>query len=247
MPRKKKSNGNQGKATTLVFPTHAEIEETLMRRIGFWEHPDRKGPYPLPVLDFLINAIGCEIETGEGGEEFAKDAEFYNPHWYTKGITNGELFYSLYRTISRMVEDEKFEFSRLPVGDQETFYSMVDLATSLFLEWRMEPESGGDSIDLWILYAWIRKIRGFNVWQNDNGEPIEPPPLGDLNSDDWEAIAEDVKEHFSEDGDDEYLEIALLDEQLHWPTFQEFRSAKAHLLDWYSRTKANTQSRAQDT
>src|SRR5437899_1878408 len=70
---------------------------------------------------------------------------------------------------------------------------------------------------------------------------------GDLNSDDWEAIAEDVKEHFSEDGDDEYLEIALLDEQLHWPTFQEFRSAKAHLLDWYSRTKANTQSRAQDT
>ena len=86
MPRKKKSNGNQGKATTLVFPTHAEIEETLMRRIGFWEHPDRKGPYPLPVLDFLINAIGCEIETGEGGEEFAKDAEFYNPHW---GIENG--------------------------------------------------------------------------------------------------------------------------------------------------------------
>src|SRR5439155_20977012 len=83
MPRKKKSNGNQGKATTLVFPTHAEIEETLMRRIGFWEHPDRKGPYPLPVLNFLINAIGCEIETGEGGEEFAKDAEFYNPHWYT--------------------------------------------------------------------------------------------------------------------------------------------------------------------
>ena len=31
-------------------------------------------------------------------------------------------------------------------------------------------------------------------------------------------IAEDVKRHFSEDGDDEYLEIALLDEQLQWPT-----------------------------
>src|SRR5438552_15433669 len=83
MPRKKKSNGNQGKATTLVFPTHAEIEEPLMRRIGFWEHPDRKGPYPLPVLDLFINAIGCEIETGEGGEEDVKDTEFYNPHWYT--------------------------------------------------------------------------------------------------------------------------------------------------------------------
>src|SRR5438034_7870971 len=92
MPRKKKSNGNQGKATMLVFPTHAEIEETLMRRIGFWEHPDRKGPYPLPVLDFLINAIGCEIETGEGGEEFAKDAEFYNPHWYTKGSQMANCF-----------------------------------------------------------------------------------------------------------------------------------------------------------
>src|SRR5437667_4756560 len=76
MPRKKKSNGNQGKATTLVFPSHAEIEETLMRRIGFWEHPDRKGPYPLPVLDFLINAIGCEIETGEGARNSLKMRNF---------------------------------------------------------------------------------------------------------------------------------------------------------------------------
>src|SRR5439155_16063560 len=100
MPRKKKSNGNQGKATTLVFPTHAEIEETLMRRIGFWEHPDHKGPYPLPVLDFLINAIGCEIETGEGGEEFAKDTEFYNPHWYT-------VRHGLFNQVIAVVEKPK--------------------------------------------------------------------------------------------------------------------------------------------
>ena len=67
--------------------------------------------------------------------------------------------------------------------------------------------------------------------------------LGQLTDDDWDNIAEDVKRHFSEDGDDEYLEIALLDEQLQWPTFQEFRSAKAHLLKWAEWTRANTKAR----
>ena len=68
-----------------VFPTQKEIEENLRRRMKFWEDPNRKGPYPLPVLDFVINAIGCELENGEDDEEFGKDAKFYNPSWYTKG------------------------------------------------------------------------------------------------------------------------------------------------------------------
>lgn len=55
-----------------VFPTQKEIEENLQRWLRFWEHPGRKGPYPLPVLDFLINAIGYEVEIGEGDEESAK-------------------------------------------------------------------------------------------------------------------------------------------------------------------------------
>src|SRR5204863_6456447 len=137
-----------------VFPTQEQIEANLQRRLKFWEDPERNAPYPLPVLDFLVNAIGCELQNGEDDPEFGKDAEFYNPHWYTTGITNGELFYSLYKTILQMTQDENFDFSQLPQCDQQAFFSMLDLAITLFLDRREEPGFGDDSIDLWILYSW---------------------------------------------------------------------------------------------
>jgi hypothetical protein len=227
-----------------VFPGLSEIERQIQRRIQFWENPKRRGPYPLPVLDFLINVIGCELQTSEDNEEFGKDAEFYNPTWYTNGITNGELFYSLYTTVRRMAEDEKFNFVELPLCDREAFASMLYLGTCLFLDRLDEPELADERVDLWVLCAWTRKMRGYDLWQTENGEVSAPPGLRDLKDDDWKSIAEEVAEHFSEDGENEYLEIALLDQQPHWPTFQEFRSAKAHLLNWYGRTRANTQQRA---
>ena len=242
MPRKKNKNVVQFEVS-LAFPTQDEIEENLQRRLRFWQNFDRKARYPLPVLDFLINAIACELETGEGNPEFGKDTEFYNPNWYTAGITNGELFYSLYQTIRQMSNDEEFDFSRLPLCDQEPFFSMLDLAITLFLDRRKEPELADDGIDLWILYAWTRKLDNLAIWYDEKNESVLPPPLGQLTDDDWRDIAEHVKGHFSEDGDDEYLEIPLLDEQLHWPTFQEFRSAKAHVLKWADRTRANAQTR----
>lgn len=111
------------------------------------------------------------------------------------------------------------------------------------LDRRKEPELADEGIDLWILYAWTRNLDMLAVWYDEKSESVLPPPLGQLTDDDWDNIAEDVKRHFSEDGDDEYLEIALLDEQLQWPTFQEFRSAKAHLLKWAEWTRANTKAR----
>jgi hypothetical protein len=243
MPRKKDNNLVQFESS-VSFPTHEEIEENLQRRLRRWEDPGHKVRYPLAVLDFLINAIALELQTGEDNSEFAKDTEFYNPTWYTAGITNGELFYSVYRTIRQMSSDEQFDFSRLPLCDQETFFSMLDLAIILFLDRRKDPELAEEGIDLWILYAWTRKLDDLAVWCDEKNESVLPPPLGQLTDDDWEDIAEDVKRHFSEDADDEYLEIPLLDEQLHWPTFQEFRSAKAYLLNWADWTRANT--KAQD-
>jgi hypothetical protein len=197
----------------------------------------------LPVLDFLINAIACELETGEDDPEFGKDTQFYNPNWYTAGITNGELFYFLYRTIRQMCNDGQFEFSRLPLCDQEAFFSMLDLAITLFLDRRKESELADDGIDLWILYAWTCKLDKVAIWHDENSESASPPPLERLSDDDLEQVAEQVKSHFSEDGDDEYVEIALLDEQLHWPSFQEFRSGKAHLLKWADWTRANMKPR----
>jgi hypothetical protein len=242
MARKKDKNVVQFEAS-LAFPTHDEIEENLQRRLSLWADPGRKVRYPLPVLDFLINAIACELETGEDDPEFGQDKEFYNSNWYTAGITNGELFYSLYQTIRQMSSDEQFDFSHLPLCDQEAFFSILDLAITLFLDRRKEPELADEGLDLWILYAWIRKLDKLAVWYDEKSESVLPPALGQLTDDDWEDIAEDVTQHFSEDGDDEFIEIALLDEQLHCPTFQEFRSAKAHLLKWADRTRANAKAR----
>jgi hypothetical protein len=52
MSRKKDKNVVQFE-TSLAFPTHGEIEESLQRRVRLWEDPDRKVRYPLAVLDFL--------------------------------------------------------------------------------------------------------------------------------------------------------------------------------------------------
>ena len=107
MPRKKKTTVTDEEAVP-PFPIHRQIGELLQRRLDFWRRPDHTGRYPLPVLDFLVNAIGFAIELCEDTEELAKDAEFYSPSWYVKGITNGEWCCSLYRTIAGMAEQAKF-------------------------------------------------------------------------------------------------------------------------------------------
>lgn len=75
----------------------------------------------MPVLDFLIGKIGCELEIGKDLEDFGKDDKYYNPSSYVNGITNGELFYSLYKTILKMTQDPDFELLELPQADQQAF------------------------------------------------------------------------------------------------------------------------------
>lgn len=59
-------------------------------------------------------------------------------------------------------------------------------------------------------------MRDCAVWTTENGEPTGAPPLQELSEDDWDMIIEDVMEHFVEEGEDEYIEMALLDQQPHW-------------------------------
>jgi hypothetical protein len=236
MPKKP----TKGVESPAGFPRHSEIDGTVKSSLEIWAH--QKGPYPLPVLEFLINEIGCQLDTIEDGEGAGKDDEFYNPCWYTKGITNGELFYSLYRTLSSMFENEKFAFGELAEADQQIFGSMLELARDLFLDRREEGEFVGDSVDLWVLYKWTREKSGFAVWTDRSGDAVARPPLGDLTADDWKDIAEDVVDHFLNGDQHEYLDLALLDSDPHWPTAQEFRRAKAHVRWWYGLTRGNQQS-----
>jgi hypothetical protein len=105
------------------------------------------------------------------------------------------------------------------------------------------PSRSPAALSVALLVAQRRLHSALRLQWRGAPSPAREGSLGQLTDDDWENIAEDVKRHFSEDGDDEYLEIALLDEQLHWPTFQEFRSTKVHLLKWADRTRANTKAR----
>lgn len=238
MKRKSTKEPAAEQQAKFVVPTHKQIEGDLERELFLWRNHGRKGPYPLPVLDFIIGQIGFEIDSGEDNEDFGKDLEYYNPSGCVRGITNGELFYSLYLTVMKMTEEEGFDLLGLPICDQQAFASMLDLAVTLFLEHLKDVELGQGAIDLWILYAWCRRMRNEPLWGGDNGEPASAPELNQLTRDNWEQIAEEVKEHFI-DCDVEFEEMALLDEQPHWPTFQEFRKAKTWLLNWYGQTRGN--------
>jgi hypothetical protein len=117
MSRKRAKNVVQFEAS-LAFPTHDEIEQDLQQRLRLWEDPDRKVRYPLPVLDFLINAIACELETGEDDPEFGKTHNFiiqigtpqesqmescFTPftEQFGKCVTMGSLSFLAYRFATR--------------------------------------------------------------------------------------------------------------------------------------------------
>lgn len=238
MKRKSNKESVAEQQPKFVVPTQKQIEEIISRELELWKRFEQKGPYPLPVLDFIIGQIGMEIESSRDNEDFGKDSEYYNPSPYAAGITNGELFFSLYVTLLKMTEKEDFNIFDLPISDQQAFASMLDLAITLFLDMDSENELNQTAVDFWILYAWCRRMRNVPLWVGDNGDPVDAPELNQLTQDDWELIAEDVKEHFI-DFDIEFEEMALLDEQPHWPTFQEFRKAKAWLLNWYGQTRWN--------
>jgi hypothetical protein len=239
MKPKAKNKSVMEERLKFVVPTHKQIEEDLQRELQGWQQFGRKGPYPFPVLDFIIGQIGCEIESAQGNEDLGKDIEYYNPTGYINGITNGELYYSLYKTILKMTEEDEFEFSNLALCDQQVFAARLDLAINLFTDLRGDNELNQDAVDLWIFYSWCRRLRNQPVWENENGETISPPEIEELTEDDWEQITGDLNAHFLEDSDAEFIEMVLLDEQPHWPTFQEFRKAKAWLMDWYGQTRWN--------
>src|SRR6266516_4751979 len=101
-----------------------QIEERFGRELDRWKERRQEVRYSLPILDFLICGIGEQIESLEAGGELEKDAEFYNPSWYVSGVTNGELCYSLFKTIGRMTEDKAFNLTEdLLLCDMEIFVS----------------------------------------------------------------------------------------------------------------------------
>jgi hypothetical protein len=83
----------------------------------------------------------------------------------------------------------------------------------------------------------------YTLWSNGDGEAAEPPALRDIPKDEWEYVFEFIQDEFLWDRDWEipFLggNFALVQQQPHWPTFQEYRTAKTWLLSVYENTRAN--------
>lgn len=116
---------------------------------------------------------------------------------------------------------------------------MLNLAITLFLDSRDPEDPDQGWIDLWILHLWCCRLSDSPPLYSEEDE-IAPTELSQLTEDDWEQIGESVKEHFMGDSDVCDIEMVLLDGQPHWPTHQEFRKAKAWLMDWYEHTRWNS-------
>jgi hypothetical protein len=212
------------------------VEENLEKRIRSWSAV-YGGTYPLPILEFLVSRIGVELESAADQEEESRESEFYNPASYIVGVTNGEFYYSLYRTLERMLKEPEFEIESLPFPDQQILAAAVDLAIIIFMDYVKMDEREmlvSDAPAMWACHYWLRKRAGEPVWSTDSGEEVESLDLNDLSQDEWEMITSEIQEHFVPDPDVEFVDLALGDAQPHWPSPQEYRKAKGWLLEWFS-------------
>lgn len=101
--------------------------------------------------------------------------------------------------------------------------------------------------DIWNLYAAARKRGEDPLWVDDDHREVEPPPLEKLSEGDWSFIMEVIHDEFLWDRDWELglfggSNFALLSEQPHFPSIQEFRWAKTSLTVAYANCCQNQHS-----
>jgi hypothetical protein len=204
------------------------LEEQLQKSLTFSPH----GPYPLPTLGLLINCAGDWLD--HLGDCEGKDDEFDYADSFTEGITTGEWCYSLERTLTRMIHDVSFAVTDLPVCDLQVLGTIVDGATGTALERIAQEESDLWEIgDLWALYKWCMKLDDEPLWHDEANNETAPPPLEQFTQENWKQVADGICIHFQcREFADYETRLVLLDDQPHWPTFQEFRKSKAGLFAW---------------
>ncbi len=195
--------------------------------------------YPLEKLDFFIKYIGVQIDTMEDDEEcdlWNKDAACDMAHCcFLRKMTNGEYFYSLYELFQELISPDPSK--DLIAYKEAIFTELFNDATVNALEMMpMEDatEHGSWAKDLWKLYDFSMSNKGFPVWTDDSGKPIESPALSKMIDDDWRHIVSDLFDEFFWDTDYEMFRHFSDDEvQPHYPTFPEYRKALLWFKDMY--------------
>jgi hypothetical protein len=206
--------------------------------------------YDFPELDALISFIGCAIEREEdkGETSLAKDGECdFHYTAYLNGITNGEYIYTIFEILGEMLSDEPSK--EAPFHKEAVLASLLDGLRDEFLD-RLADDNfpTEDAQGIWNLYAATRRYRKAPLWVNDEDKEVEPPSLSKISTDDWESILEDIHDEFLWDRDWELglfggINFSLLKEQPHFPSLQEYRTAKTWIMDAYSKTRQNQKSR----
>lgn len=202
--------------------------------------------YDFPELDALFNFIGCAIEREEdlNDHSLGKDEECqFHYSGYLNGITNGEYIYALFEILSEMTGDEPSK--EAPFFKEAVLASVLDGLQEEFLEELQQDRfPTEDAQDIWNLYAARCRYRKAPLWIDENDKETEPPGLREIEVDDWEWILEEIYDEFLWDRDWE-IEVlagsnfALLKEQPHFPTLQEYRTAKTWIMDCYGSTRQN--------
>jgi hypothetical protein len=204
--------------------------------------------YGSPDLDALFNFVGCAIDLEELEVELRKDDECkFHYCAYLNGITNGEYIYAAFEILSEMIGDEPSKPA--PFYKDAVLASILEGLEEEFLE-RINDEDFPieTAQDIWNLHAARCRNNKLPLWTDEDDKEIEPPSLKELKASDWELILTNIQDEFLWDRDWEIdvlagSNFALVKEQPHFPTLQEYRTARTWLMVGYSNTRHNRQAR----
>jgi hypothetical protein len=237
--------------TKLILAVHKK--STLVILFAMWNSTSRVSEggtkYEYPELDAIINFIGCAIEGEEDSNDqpLAKDNECDFHHTaYLNGITNGEYIYVVFEILTEMMDDEPYKTA--PFYKEAVLASLIDGITEEFLDLLQSEEFPiKHAQDIWNLHVAYCQKRKVPLWADDDGKEVRPPVLTAISKDDWEWILEEIQNEFLWDRDWELglfggSNFALVKEQPHFPSLQEYRTAKTWIMDAYSKTSWNKKS-----
>lgn len=182
-------------------------------------------------LRLLFKYAGYCIEKQEQLDEapLKPDApcEFYHEP-FLAGITNGEYLWCLDEILAEMLSASPA--IEPPAFKQAVMASLFQGLKEDFLDEDVRPD---EIHEIWPLWA-ARRADKKLLWLDKDGDPAPTPPLHTLKSADWELVLDILADDLTDEhnyslgfrGDN----FALHEVQPLWPTYQQFRSAKARIL-----------------
>lgn len=206
---------------------------------SYKEAKSKPKPFPLEKLRFFLEYLNYSIEL-QHLEDEDQIPDMYGlcdivmPN-HLKYITNGEYIYEAYRIFIDLVSEEA---EKDPVMYREAIFSSIfEGAKDSFLfelENNTAEKNSRTARALFDLYEYCQNQIGGNLWEDDQGKPVDPPPLDQISLDDWEDVFSQLSDFFFWDYDWELpivFNFSQYVEHPHWPTFPEYRRALVWIRD----------------